>query len=130
MHMGELVEGDFTHKSENTQPKKQSPKQKVCVSIPSLFTPMPSPAEFGLCLHLHGGFHCASIQHRKKKEEENICAVRLHIGASVPRSSLGLHQTALCPLLASVALSAAAMGPELNHIIFIIPNLHAHSLRV
>lgn len=29
MHMGELVEGDFTHKSENTQPKKQSPIKKV-----------------------------------------------------------------------------------------------------
>ena len=29
MHMGELVEGDFTHKSENTQPKKQSPNKKV-----------------------------------------------------------------------------------------------------
>ena len=27
-HMGELVESDFTHKSENTQPKKQS-KVKV-----------------------------------------------------------------------------------------------------
>lgn len=29
MHMGELVEGDFTHKSENTQPKKQSQSNKV-----------------------------------------------------------------------------------------------------
>ena len=29
MHMGELVEGDFTHKSENTQTKKQSPNKKV-----------------------------------------------------------------------------------------------------
>ena len=28
-HMGELVESDFTHKSENTQPRKASQSRKV-----------------------------------------------------------------------------------------------------
>ena len=28
-HMGELVESDFTHKSENTQPRKASQTKKV-----------------------------------------------------------------------------------------------------
>ena len=96
MHMGELVEGDFTHKSENTQPKKQSPKQKVCLNIPTLFVPMPSPAESGLCLHLDCGLQAFSTGSKKVKRISVLLGFIL--GASVPRGRLGLHQTALCPL--------------------------------